>query len=137
TRCTWAPRGRPHTRLAPDGCTWAPRGRPHMRLARSVARPTGERPAARAWDNDGMGRTRSGGRGRGGGAEAVAEDVDGGLAQLIPDRDRSRAWTLLIDGAPQSHVDLDDPSYLSFEYQRRFGHVVDLAAPPGRPLRAV
>ncbi len=84
-----------------------------------------------------MGRTRSGGRGRGGGAEAVTEDVDGGLAQLIPDPDRSRAWTLLIDGAPQSHVDLDDPSYLSFEYQRRFGHVVDLAAPPGRPLRAV
>ncbi|MFD4575060.1 spermidine synthase [Streptomyces sp. NPDC058417] len=67
----------------------------------------------------------------------VAEPVDGGLAQLVPDRDRPRAWTLLIDGAPQSHVDLDDPTYLSFEYQRRIGHVIDLAAPPGRPLRAV
>lgn len=67
----------------------------------------------------------------------VAESVDGGLAELIPDRDRPRAWTLLIDGAPQSHVDLDDPAHLAFEYQRRLGHVVDLAAPPGRPLRAV
>ncbi|MGW0332129.1 spermidine synthase [Streptomyces sp. NPDC003011] len=69
--------------------------------------------------------------------EALVEAVDGGLAQLIPDRDRARAWTLLVDGAPQSHVDLDEPAYLSFEYQRRLGHVIDLAAPPGRPVHAV
>ncbi|MEU7380044.1 fused MFS/spermidine synthase [Streptomyces sp. NPDC042207] len=83
-----------------------------------------------------MGRTRSPRRGRGA-VEAVAEQVDGGLAQLIPDRERARAWTLLIDGAPQSYVDLDDPAYLSFEYQRRLGHVIDLAAPAGRPVHAV
>ncbi|MFF2777025.1 spermidine synthase [Streptomyces sp. NPDC058052] len=70
-------------------------------------------------------------------AGAVSETVDGGLAELIPDRDRPRAWTLLLDGAPQSHVDLDDPAALTFEYQRRLGHVADLAAPPGRPLQAV
>lgn len=68
---------------------------------------------------------------------SVVESVDGGLAELIPDRDRARAWTLLIDGAPQSHVDLDDPAYLSFEYQRRLGHVIDLVAPPGKPVQAV
>ncbi|GGZ23028.1 spermidine synthase [Streptomyces poonensis] len=86
-----------------------------------------------------MGRTGRGHRARRGqaAAEAVVETVDGGLAELIPDRDRARAWTLLIDGAPQSHVDLDDPAYLSFEYQRRLGHVIDLAAPPGRPVHAV
>jgi spermidine synthase len=83
-----------------------------------------------------MGRSRNPRRGRET-AGAVAEQVDGGLAQLIPDRERTRAWTLLIDGAPQSHVDLDDPAYLSFEYQRRLGHVIDLAAPPGRPVHAV
>ncbi|MFI2432393.1 spermidine synthase [Streptomyces sp. NPDC018693] len=83
-----------------------------------------------------MGRSRNTRRGRDA-AEAVVESVDGGLAQLIPDRDRARAWTLLIDGAPQSHVDLDDPAYLSFEYQRRLGHVIDLVAPPGRPIHAV
>lgn len=55
----------------------------------------------------------------------------------MPDRDRARAWTLLIDGAPQSHVDLDDPAYLSFEYQRRLGHVIDLVAPAGKPVHAV
>ncbi|MFI9603701.1 spermidine synthase [Streptomyces sp. NPDC052043] len=83
-----------------------------------------------------MGRSRSPRRGRGA-VEAVAEQVDGGLAQLIPDRERARGWTLLIDGAPQSYVDLDDPAYLSFEYQRRLGHVIDLAAPAGRPVHAV
>src|SRR5690606_41724257 len=93
-------------------------------------------PATGTWDNGAMGRARSGGRERGGGgAEAVTGNVDGGLAQLVPDRDRPRAWTLLIDGAPQSHVDLVDPSYLSFEYLRRVCHAVDPPAPPGTPLR--
>ncbi|MEX3099662.1 MULTISPECIES: spermidine synthase [unclassified Streptomyces] len=75
--------------------------------------------------------------GRRGDGEGVVEEVDGGVARLVPDRDRTRAWTLLIDGAPQSHVDLDDPRFLSFEYQRRLGHVIDLVAPPGKPIHAV
>lgn len=66
--------------------------------------------------------------------EALTAQVDGGLAELLPDPDRARGWTLLLDGAPQSYVDLDDPAYLGFEYQHRLGHVIDLAAPPGRPL---
>ncbi|MFE9911423.1 spermidine synthase [Streptomyces clavifer] len=69
--------------------------------------------------------------------EPVAVTVDGGLAELVPDRERPHAWTLLLDGAPQSHVDLDEPSYLSFEYQRRLGHVIDLAAPPNQPLQVL
>ncbi|MFB9515961.1 spermidine synthase [Streptomyces purpureus] len=68
---------------------------------------------------------------------AVVETVDGGLAELIPDRERARGWTLLIDGAPQSHVDLDDPAHLDFAYQRRLGHIADLVAPAGRPLHVV
>ncbi|MFB7776481.1 spermidine synthase [Streptomyces bauhiniae] len=82
-----------------------------------------------------MGRSRD--NRRRAAAEAVVEAVEGGLAELIPDPDRGRAWSLLIDGAPQSHVDLDDPAHLSFEYQRRIGHVIDLAAPPGKPVQAV
>ncbi|MFF4606755.1 spermidine synthase [Streptomyces sp. NPDC001339] len=80
-----------------------------------------------------MARSR---RGRGG-AESVTEQVDGGLAELRPDRDRPRGWTLFLDGAPQSHVDLDDPAYLDFSYQRRLGHIADLAGPPGAPLHVV
>ncbi|WP_030970891.1 MULTISPECIES: spermidine synthase [unclassified Streptomyces] len=69
--------------------------------------------------------------------ETLSETVDGGLAELIPDRERPHAWTLTLDGAPQSHVDLDDPSYLSFAYQRRIGHIADLTAPAGQPLHVV
>ncbi|SCG08310.1 hypothetical protein GA0115255_123781, partial [Streptomyces sp. Ncost-T6T-2b] len=36
-----------------------------------------------------------------------------------PTATRPHGWTLLIDNAPQSHVDLDDPTHLSFAYQRR------------------
>ncbi|NGO73865.1 spermine synthase [Streptomyces sp. SB3404] len=76
-------------------------------------------------------------RGRRGAREPRTANVAGGLAQLMPDPDRPHAWTLLIDGAPQSHVDLADPAHLGFEYQRRLGHLIDLAAPPGRPLRVL
>ncbi|MFD7696246.1 spermidine synthase [Streptomyces sp. NPDC059805] len=82
-----------------------------------------------------MGKSRKSRRGAA--AASVTETVAGGLAELIPDPDRARAWTLLLDGAPQSHVDLDDPAYLSFEYQRRLGHVIDLVAPPGKPVQVV
>nr|WP_254552902.1 fused MFS/spermidine synthase [Kitasatospora sp. MMS16-BH015] len=55
----------------------------------------------------------------------------------MPDRDRPQAWTLLVDGAPQSLVDLADPAHLGFEYQRRLGHLIDLAAAPGKPITAL
>ncbi|MFD3516199.1 spermidine synthase [Streptomyces sp. NPDC058657] len=67
----------------------------------------------------------------------MVEKVDGGLAELIPDRDRPHGWTLLLDGAPQSHVDLADPAHLGFAYQRRLGHIVDLVAPAKQPLQVL
>src|ERR1700721_522741 len=68
---------------------------------------------------------------------AVRADIDSGVAELVADADRPRAWTLRVDGIPQSHVDLDDPLYLEFEYMRRLGHLADLAAPAGQPLRVL
>ncbi|WP_432149997.1 spermidine synthase [Streptomyces sp. bgisy029] len=64
----------------------------------------------------------------------VIRDTDCGTARLLPDVDRDRAWLLTVDGAPQSYVDLDDPTYLEFEYVRRLAHVLDCAAPEGAPL---
>lgn len=89
--------------------------------------------ADRSDRTDRPGRAERSGRGR----EARTATVDGGRAELAPDKERRNAWTLLLDGAPQSHVDLDDPTYLSFEYQRRIGHAIDLAAPPGTPLHVL
>ncbi len=67
----------------------------------------------------------------------IRAEVDHGLAELVGDPDRPQGWTLLVDGTAQSHVDLDDPTHLEFEYVRRLGHVVDLIAPPAAPLRAL
>ncbi|MDR0343833.1 MAG: fused MFS/spermidine synthase [Nocardiopsaceae bacterium] len=71
------------------------------------------------------------------GRTVVRQQTGAGVAELVADPDRPRAWTLLVDGIPQSHVDLDDPQYLEFEYVRRIGHLIDLAAPAGQPLRVL
>ncbi|GAA3308639.1 spermidine synthase [Streptomyces cinereospinus] len=67
----------------------------------------------------------------------VSRAVDQGFAKLMPDVDRERAWLLTVDGAPQSYVDLDEPTHLEFEYARRLGHVLDTVVEEGRPLDAV
>ncbi|WP_132431780.1 spermidine synthase [Pseudonocardia endophytica] len=67
----------------------------------------------------------------------IRADVDHGVAELIRDPDRPQSWTLLLDGTAQSHVDLDDPEHLEFEYVRRIAHVADLAADAGQPVRAL
>ncbi|MFE5671083.1 spermidine synthase [Agromyces sp. NPDC056523] len=63
--------------------------------------------------------------------------VSGHLARLEESRTRPRAWTLYVDGTPQSHVDLDDPSWLGFEYVRRIGHAIDVVRPEGEPITAL
>jgi spermidine synthase len=60
-----------------------------------------------------------------------------GTAELLADADRDGSWMLLVDDTPQSHVDLDDPRHLEFEYVRRMGHVLDLIDPPGAAIDAV
>ncbi|BBG01913.1 MULTISPECIES: spermidine synthase [Pseudonocardia] len=64
-------------------------------------------------------------------------EVEHGIAELVQDPDRPQSWTLLLDGTAQSHVDLDDPEHLEFEYVRRIAHVTDLAAAPAVPLRVL
>ena len=69
--------------------------------------------------------------------ERRVETVGSGIAELVGDPDRASGWTLLLDGAPQSHVDLADPTYLEFEYVRRMAAAIDLIAPAGAPLRVL
>ncbi|MEJ3654846.1 fused MFS/spermidine synthase [Actinomycetes bacterium KLBMP 9759] len=68
---------------------------------------------------------------------SVRVEIDHGHAELLGDPDRPHGWTLLVDGTAQSHVDLDDPTHLEFEYIRRLGHVIDLAAAPATPIRVL
>lgn len=68
---------------------------------------------------------------------AVHEHTDSGLAELVPDLSRPGSWMLYLNDVPQSHVDLDDPTYLEFEYVLRIAHLIDLAFPEGRPVKAL
>ena len=52
--------------------------------------------------------------------------------EILADADRPGGWMLLLDRIRQSYVDLDDPTYLEFEYMRWMSHVVD--AQPDGPL---
>ena len=60
-----------------------------------------------------------------------------GTAEIAPDQDRPDAFTLLVEGTAQSHVDLADPTRLDFEYMRWLGFLIDLAAEPGEPLNVL
>jgi spermidine synthase len=64
----------------------------------------------------------------------IVEQVDGGMAELCPDDGRPGRWTLLLDGYPQSALDLEDPRRLDFEYMRRIASVIDAMATAGQPL---
>ncbi|MEV0129035.1 fused MFS/spermidine synthase [Dactylosporangium sp. NPDC050688] len=64
----------------------------------------------------------------------IVEQTDGGVAELRSDDGRPGRWTLLIDGYPQSAVDIADPRRLDFEYMRRLASIVDGVAQPGVPL---
>ncbi|MCU1543489.1 MAG: spermine synthase [Microbacteriaceae bacterium] len=58
-------------------------------------------------------------------------------AVIEPDRWVPGSFTLVVDGTPQSHVNIDNPSELFFEYIQRMGHVIDQLKQPGEPITAV
>lgn len=61
---------------------------------------------------------------------------DGTRAHIVPSR-FTTGHELIVDRTPQSHVDLDDPGHLHFEYVARMGAVIDRLRMPGQPLTAI
>lgn len=61
---------------------------------------------------------------------------DDSIARVVPSS-FTTGWELEVAGTPQSHVDLDDPTHLHFEYVARMGAVIDRLRMPGQPLTAV
>ena len=57
--------------------------------------------------------------------------------EVVPDRDDPNGVTVLLDGVPSSHLDLEDPTRLFFEYMQQMAVFLDHAAPAGEPLRVV
>jgi spermidine synthase len=56
-----------------------------------------------------------------------------GRIEFVPDDDGRGGVTVMMDGSPQSHVDLGDPGNLGFEYIAHFAAVIDTL--PAGPLR--
>jgi hypothetical protein len=63
--------------------------------------------------------------------------VRSGLAEIMRDLDRWNSFLLSVDGVPQSHVNLDDPRDLDFEYVRWIADIIDVAVPSGTSLRVL
>lgn len=68
---------------------------------------------------------------------AIILKSSGLQAAITPDPYQDGAYILEVDGTPQSHVFIDDPKELFFEYIRRMGHAIDVAADPGQPVTAI
>lgn len=62
--------------------------------------------------------------------------ADDSTANVVPDG-RPGSYLLRVGGTDQSHVDLFDPMWLEFGYLQRMAEVIDVIAPPGRPIRFV
>jgi spermidine synthase len=61
----------------------------------------------------------------------------GQVATLEADRWNPARVELVVDGTPQSSVNLTDPTDLAFEYVERIGHVIDLIGEEKAPITAV
>ena len=61
---------------------------------------------------------------------------NGMRAEVRPER-LTNGFELVVDGTPQSHVDLNDPTHLFYEYIARMGHVIDELGMPGEPITAL
>jgi spermidine synthase len=57
-------------------------------------------------------------------------------AEIVP-TERDGSFLVVMDGRPQSHVDLVDPARLEFDYVRRIADVLDARGEPGAPLRVL
>ena len=68
---------------------------------------------------------------------SVTLKLSGMVAEIQPDRFVPGSFELVVDGTPQSHVNIDHPDELFFEYIQRIGHVIDLLGEVGEPITAV
>lgn len=66
--------------------------------------------------------------------KTVQLSVSGLAARIVPDGFSRNGYVLEIGGAEQSHVDLQEPDYIFYEYLRRIGNVLDVLADPAEPL---
>jgi len=63
--------------------------------------------------------------------------IDTGSAEIVRDHNASRAYLLLVNGVQSSHLDLDDPAWLDFEYLRWMAAIITAHVPVEARISAV
>jgi spermidine synthase len=58
-------------------------------------------------------------------------------ARVVDDPERESGRVLMLDTLRHSYVDLEDPTYLEFQYVRAIASVSDAVAPEGKPISAL
>ncbi|MDJ0393707.1 fused MFS/spermidine synthase [Rhodococcus sp. G-MC3] len=71
------------------------------------------------------------------GPVAGVYEIDTGTCELVRDTLTADGWTIEINGVPSSHIDVDDPTQLDFEYMRWMAGLVGHHTFPGPRLRAL
>jgi len=62
--------------------------------------------------------------------------IETGVVEFLADPDEPDAWTLVVNGMPQSHVNLADPIMIAFDYVRRTLRIIEVELADG-PLRVL
>ncbi len=65
-----------------------------------------------------------------------AVTIPTGVVEVVPDPDRPNAATVVVNGAPSSYLDLDEPAFLAFEYMQQMALLI-AGVRPGEPLEVV
>lgn len=63
--------------------------------------------------------------------------IDTGECELVEDRYNSNGWVLMINGVPSSHIDLNNPQQLDFEYMHWISGLIESHFDPGDGIRAL
>ena len=63
--------------------------------------------------------------------------IDTGECELMEDRFNSNGWVLMINGVPSSHIDLDNPQQLDFEYMHWISGLIESHFDPEDGIRAL
>src|SRR4051794_39133849 len=75
-------------------------------------------------------------------AGRAGRDADPGAGamsspELLRDLERDSGWTLMVDGAEQSYVDVEDATHLEFEYMQHMALVIDAVFDDEQTLSAL
>jgi HAMP domain-containing protein len=69
-------------------------------------------------------------------AAAILDEIKQQLSNAHPYKEWLERTQIVLEDLKHSYVDLEDPTYLDWDYAKAVASVIDTAYPEGEPLRA-